>query len=64
MGFRPVLRPSDASEDAATERACGACSLCCTVLRVDELAKPGGGAGFPLRGFLRLGEQNREVPLP
>ena len=42
MGFRPVLRPSDASEDAATERACGACSLCCTVLRVDELAKPGG----------------------
>jgi hypothetical protein len=26
----------------AHERACGACSLCCTVLRVDELAKLGG----------------------
>jgi hypothetical protein len=24
------------------ERACGACSLCCTVLRVDELGKLGG----------------------
>ena len=26
----------------ASERACGSCSLCCTVLRVDELAKLGG----------------------
>jgi hypothetical protein len=26
----------------ATGRACGACSLCCTLLRVDELAKLGG----------------------
>ena len=25
-----------------TQRACGECSLCCTVLRVDELAKLGG----------------------
>jgi hypothetical protein len=28
------------SEDGA--RVCGACSLCCTLLRVDELGKPGG----------------------
>lgn len=26
----------------AAERSCGACSACCTVLRVDELAKPAG----------------------
>lgn len=26
----------------AALRACGSCSLCCTVLRVDELAKPAG----------------------
>jgi len=31
------------SEAAATRaRRCGACSLCCTVLRVDEIAKLGG----------------------
>src|SRR5262249_34032310 len=29
-------------EAAAGGRACGACSLCCTLLRVDELAKLGG----------------------
>jgi hypothetical protein len=29
-------------EEQAPARACGACSLCCTVLRVDELAKLGG----------------------
>jgi len=37
--------PEDAriGEAAAPEpRACGACSLCCTLLRVDELAKLGG----------------------
>jgi len=27
---------------APTERSCGECSLCCTVLRVDELEKLGG----------------------
>lgn len=26
----------------AATRSCGSCSLCCTVLRVDELAKPAG----------------------
>lgn len=26
----------------AASRTCGTCSLCCTVLRVDELAKPAG----------------------
>ena len=26
----------------AAERSCGTCSLCCTVLRVDELSKPAG----------------------
>jgi hypothetical protein len=29
-------------EAEASGRACGACSLCCTLLRVDELAKLGG----------------------
>ena len=29
-------------EPTATGRVCGACSLCCTLLRVDELAKLGG----------------------
>jgi hypothetical protein len=32
----------EAADEAARQRACGACSLCCTVLRVDELAKLGG----------------------
>ena len=32
---RPAATP-------ASGRACGACSLCCTLLRVDELAKLGG----------------------
>ena len=30
--------------DAPGERACGGCTLCCTVLRVDELRKLGGVA--------------------
>lgn len=29
-------------ERRAASRSCGTCSLCCTVLRVDELAKPAG----------------------
>ncbi len=29
-------------ERRASRRSCGTCSLCCTVLRVDELAKPAG----------------------
>jgi len=33
---------SEPSSAPASERACGACSLCCTLLRVDELAKLGG----------------------
>ena len=40
--FQAVLRPRDAGEDVASERSCGECSLCCTVLRVDELRKLGG----------------------
>lgn len=31
-------------DPGSTARRCGACSLCCTVLRVDELAKLGGRA--------------------
>lgn len=34
------------------------------LLIINDLAQPGGGDGFPLRGFLKLNEQNREVPLP
>lgn len=41
-GFRGVLRPGDAAEDVASARACGPCTLCCSVLRVDELGKRGG----------------------
>ncbi len=41
-GFRAVLRPRDAAADVVSERSCGDCTLCCTVLRVDELGKPGG----------------------
>ncbi|MBW2275618.1 MAG: hypothetical protein JRG96_20350 [Deltaproteobacteria bacterium] len=33
---------SEASPNPAPSRSCGACSLCCTVLRVDELHKLGG----------------------
>jgi hypothetical protein len=40
--FRAVLRPGDARPDATGPRACGGCTLCCTVLRVDVLRKPGG----------------------
>ncbi len=29
-------------ERRAAARSCGTCSLCCTILRVDELAKPAG----------------------
>ena len=32
-------------ERRAASRTCGTCSLCCTVLRVDELAKPAGRDG-------------------
>jgi len=35
-------RAAEASPATPSERACGACSLCCTLLRVDELAKLGG----------------------
>jgi hypothetical protein len=36
--------PEESASAAASgsERACGACSLCCTLLRVDELSKLGG----------------------
>ena len=33
---------SEPSAAVASKRSCGACSLCCTLLRVDELAKLGG----------------------
>lgn len=35
-------RESAARERRAAARSCGACSLCCTVLRVDELGKRAG----------------------
>ena len=34
----------------AASRSCGACSLCCTILRVDELAKPAGRDCLHQRG--------------
>ncbi len=37
---RPATGTSDDSD--AMDRRCGECSLCCTVLRVDEIAKLGG----------------------
>lgn len=36
------LAPDPAREQRAAQRACGSCSLCCRVLRVEELAKPAG----------------------
>jgi Fe-S-cluster containining protein len=36
------VEPAIREAAPATDRACGSCSLCCTVLRVDELAKLGG----------------------
>lgn len=36
------MEPEVRVETPAAERTCGSCSLCCTVLRVDELAKLGG----------------------
>jgi len=47
--FRAVLRPGDAPPDAPSERSCGGCTLCCTVLRVDELGKLGGTPCAKLR---------------
>jgi len=37
-----VMRPGDAAANVVPRRSCGACSLCCTVLRVDALKKRGG----------------------
>ncbi len=42
--FQPVMRPRDASPGVESERSCGECTLCCTVLRVDALRKLGGVA--------------------
>ena len=39
LGHNP---DSAARERRAADRSCGPCSLCCTVLRVDELKKPAG----------------------
>lgn len=36
------LSPDPERERRAASRSCGTCSHCCTVLRVDELAKPAG----------------------
>ncbi len=44
-----VLRPGDASPDVVPSRDCGPCTLCCTVLRVDDLKKLGGVACAHLR---------------
>ena len=40
--FRAILHPDEAGAEAATERSCGGCTACCTVLRVDALRKLGG----------------------
>ncbi len=42
-------------ERRAASRSCGTCSLCCTVLRVDELAKPAGRDCVHQRGPLGSG---------
>lgn len=36
------LTPDPERERRAASRSCGECSLCCTILRVEELAKPAG----------------------
>lgn len=41
-GFRALRRPGREPAAPGVARQCGGCTLCCTVLRVDELGKLGG----------------------
>jgi hypothetical protein len=47
MGTKPDWQ--QALDDLPTTRACGACAVCCTVLQIDELAKPAGVACWHLK---------------
>lgn len=47
----------------AAERSCGTCSHCCTVLRVDELAKPAGQDCVHQQGELGCGIHASRPPV-
>jgi len=42
MSIPQAHQPEQTDRESAATRVCGECSLCCTVLRVDELGKLGG----------------------
>lgn len=50
-------------ERRAATRSCGPCSLCCTVLRVDELAKPAGRDCVHQRGTQGCGIHPTRPPI-
>ena len=47
----------------AAQRSCGSCSACCSVLRVDELAKPAGRDCVHQRGESGCGIYDRRPPI-
>lgn len=50
-------------ERRAASRSCGTCSLCCTILRVDELAKPAGRDCVHQRGAAGCGIHATRPPI-
>ena len=57
------LGPDAQRESRAAKRQCGSCSLCCTVLRVDELAKPAGQDCVHQRGTSGCGIHETRPPV-
>ena len=57
------LGPDKEREHRAASRSCGSCSLCCTVLRVDELEKRAGDDCIHQRGASGCGiyEERPEI---
>lgn len=56
-------RGDPAGEGRAATRTCGTCSHCCTVLRVDEIAKPAGRNCIHQRGEAGCGIYDRRPPV-
>ena len=57
------LSDDPARASRAAERICGPCSACCTVLRVDELAKPAGRDCVHQRGEAGCSIHARRPPV-
>lgn len=62
-GLRTLGRVAQEAGDAG-KRVCGDCALCCVVLRVDELGKPGGTHCPALHPAFRGGGRSGGDPLP